>query len=98
MTEMRGDIIAEENLLNIGELSDLFNLNEQTLRYYNKVGLLLPFTKGENGYRKYKIEQIYTLATIRYLRNLDYSIDDIKNYLGMMEYEDRISNLTEQYK
>ncbi|WP_100065869.1 MerR family transcriptional regulator [Miniphocaeibacter massiliensis] len=91
-------VIVEENLLNIGELANLFNINEQTLRYYNKVGLLVPFKKGENGYRKYKIEQIYTLATIRYLRNLDYSIDDIKNYLDMMEYESRISNLTEQYK
>lgn len=79
-------------------MANLFNLNEQTLRYYNRVGLLIPYKKDKNGYRKYKIEQVYALATIRYLRNLDYSIDDIKNYLGIMGYENRITSLTEQHK
>lgn len=98
MTEMKDNNHTNENYLNIGELANLFQINEQTLRYYDKIGLLKPFTKGENGYRKYKMDQIYTLATIRYLRNLDYPIQDIKYYLSMMGYEDRLSNLTEQYQ
>ena len=42
----------------IGEISRLHNLSIQTLRYYDKIGLLKPaYINKETNYRYYTIEQ-----------------------------------------
>lgn len=67
--------------LTIGEISALFNLNVQTLIYYDSIGLLVPAERNPmNGYRRYRFDQIYKLATIRYLRRLGYSLREIRSY------------------
>ncbi len=37
----------------IGELAKLFNISTDTLRYYDKIGLLKPKYDKDNGYRYY---------------------------------------------
>ena len=52
--------------LKVHEIAELFGLNVQTLHYYDKVGILKPnYRDPNNGYRKYKFDQIYQLASIR---------------------------------
>lgn len=81
----------------IGELSKLFNINTQTLRYYDAIGLFKPNSKNnESGYRNYEFEQIYKLASIRYLRKLGYSIDKIDKYLNSCDVDYRLDHLKEQ--
>lgn len=66
----------------IGELCELFNINTQTLRYYDSIGLFSPIKRDdETGYRYYQFNQLYELASIRYLRKLDYSIHNIDAYM-----------------
>ena len=61
--------------LTTGELARLFNLNKQTLFYYDKEQLLIPEIRdADTGYRKYRFEQIYRLALICYLRKIGFSI------------------------
>lgn len=64
----------------IHELAKLFELCPDTLRYYEEKGLLHP-TRGENGYRKYGIQDICTLNIIRALRELDLPTREIRSYL-----------------
>lgn len=72
----------------IGELSDLFNINTQTLRYYDSIGLFSPIKRDEDtGYRYYQFNQLYELASIRYLRKLDYSIHNIDAYMKSRKVE-----------
>lgn len=72
----------------IGELSDLFNINTQTLRYYDSIGLFSPVKRDdETGYRYYQFNQLYELASIRYLRKLDYTIHDIDAYMKSRKVE-----------
>ena len=41
-----------ENLLSIGELAKIRNVNVQSLRYYEKLGILIPtYTNPDSGYR-----------------------------------------------
>jgi len=66
----------------IGEISKLYKISTDILRYYEKIGLLCPEKKEENGYRYYSASQIWKLGTIRALRNLDVGLDEIRKYLG----------------
>ncbi|MDO5406507.1 MAG: MerR family transcriptional regulator [Eubacteriales bacterium] len=64
--------------LSIGEISALFGLNVQTLYYYDSIGLFKPRERNvKNGRRRYEFDQIYSLATICYMRKLGYSLEEI---------------------
>ena len=64
--------------LTVGEMGQMFGLNVQTLHYYDKIGLFCPQMRNpETGRRKYKFDQIYQLATIRYLRKLGYPLEAV---------------------
>lgn len=65
----------------IGELSKIFNISTDTLRYYDKIGLLKPEYDSANHYRYYSVEKFFILSRILFLKSLDISIKDIKNYL-----------------
>lgn len=86
-----------KDCLSIGEMSALFNLNVQTLHYYESIDLLIPDSKKHsNGYRYYSFGQIYRLATIRYLKKLGYSLKAIKSFLDSRDTEHSLSNLKAQ--
>lgn len=70
-------------MLKIGDFSKLSMLTIKTLRYYEKEKLLLPSKIDKwTGYRMYSTEQLQVASTIRSLRQLDFSIEDIKKYLN----------------
>ena len=50
------------------------------LRYYEKLGILKP-RRDTNGYRLYNLKDMYKLNVIRDLRRLDFSMQQIKDYL-----------------
>lgn len=64
----------------IGEISRLFHISTDTLRYYESIGLLKP-TRTENNYRFYRTAEIWKLNVIRDLRDLGFSMEVIKEYL-----------------
>ncbi|WHH58854.1 MerR family transcriptional regulator [Petroclostridium sp. X23] len=66
----------------IGQLSTITGLSSQTLRYYDKINLFKPaFTDAGNDYRFYLPEQIPVLNAICYLKQLGFSLKNIKTYL-----------------
>ncbi|HYE11632.1 MAG TPA: MerR family transcriptional regulator [Patescibacteria group bacterium] len=69
----------------IGELSKIFNISADTLRYYDKIGLLKPEYDQYNHYRYYSLENFFTLSRILFLKSLDISMKDIKNYFSNQE-------------
>lgn len=70
----------------IGEISTLFGLNVQTLHYYDSIGLLRPNKRDEStGRRYYAFDQVYKLASIRYMRRLGYSLAQIADYMDSLE-------------
>lgn len=79
------------HLLSIGELAKLRNVNVQSLRYYEKLGILVPvYINPESGYRYYSLEQIMILDTIILCIELGIPLKDLKNYVddkGQLEFE-----------
>ncbi|KHS55495.1 MULTISPECIES: MerR family transcriptional regulator [Terrisporobacter] len=63
-----------------GELSKIYKLGRDSIKYYEKLGLLNP-TRDTNSYRMYTIKDICNLNLIRELRTLDFSMQRIKEYI-----------------
>lgn len=89
--------MGNEKYLNINELATLFGLNVQTLHYYDKIGILTPsYRDPKNGYRKYRFDQIYKLASIRYMRKLGYSIDAVRDFQDTKSPDETLKRLKER--
>ncbi|MCR3761527.1 MerR family transcriptional regulator [Clostridium felsineum] len=71
------------NNFSIGEISKLHNVSVQTLRYYDKIGLLKPKIIDEkSNYRYYSIEQFLQLDIIKYCKGIGLPLEQIKNIMG----------------
>ena len=65
----------------IGEISKIYHIGLDSIRYYEKIGLIHP-KRGENNYRYYANDEIYRLNIIRELLDLGFSTKDILNYFN----------------
>jgi DNA-binding transcriptional MerR regulator len=79
----------------IGEVAKLFDVTTDTLRYYEKIGILSPHKNDENGYRYYSYDEIVVLMDILFFRNMELSVKDIKNIITKMNVGD-IKNILYQ--
>lgn len=83
----------------VGELADLFGINAQTLRYYEKINLFKPITRiSGNDYRSYSVDQIYEFAAIRFYKNCGYTLKQIGQNLKSREANDSIGFLKERHQ
>lgn len=67
----------------IGEVAALSGVSAKTLRHYEKVGLLRPAAVDvRTGYRRYGAPQLRDLASILALRDLGFSLTEIRVFLA----------------
>lgn len=65
----------------ISEIAEFFNVSAQTLRYYDRIGLLKPEVVAPgSGYRLYRQDSFDRLYLIRELKQLGLSLEQIKSY------------------
>jgi Cd(II)/Pb(II)-responsive transcriptional regulator len=67
--------------MRIGELGQATGVDIETIRYYEKSGLLPDPARAPNGYRAYGPAHLERLAFIRHCRALDISLADVKRLL-----------------
>ena len=76
----------QENLYKIGMFASMNRVTIKTLRYYDEQKLLVPvYVDEENGYRYYKAGQMAQLQRIIALKNMGFSIEDIRKIMGGAE-------------
>ena len=77
-----------KNLYSIGEVSKIKKVTVKALRYYHKVGILIPKYIDENtGYRYYSIDQFIYIDIIKGCRNLGSSIAELQEIFNDCETE-----------
>ena len=64
--------------MKINEVAKLANISRRTLHYYDKINLLSPSRKTENGYRIYSRQDLELLQQIMFFKELDFTLADIK--------------------
>lgn len=71
----------DEYCITAGEFAKMCQTTRDTLRYYERKGILVPKKNPVNGYHYYSYAQISSYYFIRTFRGLDCSVGDIKEYL-----------------
>lgn len=69
--------MIEKNKYRIGDVANLMGISRDTLRYYEKRGILTS-QKGENGYRYYSDRDIAKMIGILYQRKMDIGLNDME--------------------
>ena len=82
-------------VLSISELAKLKNVTSETLRHYDRIGLLKPDYTSESGRRYYSIRQYERLGTILELRQAGMSLNMIQEYLDNRNFQKSLSMLEE---
>ena len=70
----------KKDKLTIHEVAKLNGISTDSLRYYEKIGLLTP-SRGDNKYRYYTLDDLMILNLIREFRTLNFSFPQIKEML-----------------
>lgn len=76
------------NSMGIGVLARHAGVSIDTVRYYEKSGLLAPAARLASGYRRYGAEQLARLRFIRRAQELGFSLGDIRELLGLSKQRD----------
>ena len=71
--------------LTIGKLANKANISVETVRYYERCGLIKRPVKPEIGYRQYEHESLQKLLFIKKAKTLGFSLDEIGNLLVLSE-------------
>ncbi len=74
--------------MTIKEVSEKFNLSQDTLRFYEKKGLIGPVGKTSGGIRNYEEHDLRRIEFIKCMRSADLPIDVLKKYVDLFELGD----------
>ncbi|URJ62505.1 MerR family transcriptional regulator [Paenibacillus polymyxa] len=68
--------------LTSGQFAKVMGISKDTLFHYDRLGILSPEFKAENGYRYYSINQMDVFKVISILKELEMPLKEIKEYLN----------------
>ena len=69
--------------LTIGQLAKRAKVNIQTVRYYERRGLLPEPPRRESGYRQYSLHDLARVQFIRHAKELGFSLKEIMELLSL---------------
>ncbi|MHB1404229.1 MAG: MerR family transcriptional regulator [Desulfitobacteriaceae bacterium] len=73
----------------VNQVAQLAGVTIRTLRYYDKIGLLIPSARTEAGYRIYSEGDLERLQQILFFRELDFSLAKIEEILNNPAFDRR---------
>lgn len=81
----------------IGEFARIKNIDAQTLRYYDRLGLLRPSeVDGETGYRYYTVDQFIQVDVIKFNKLLGLSLDEMLRQKQIKSLDEKLSVIENQ--
>lgn len=81
--------MVQDSCMRIGELAVRAEVNIQTLRFYEREGLLRPPARTSSGYRSYAVSDLERVRFIRLCQGLGFALREIQHLLILHQ------NLTE---
>ncbi|HET7314222.1 MerR family transcriptional regulator [Salinisphaera sp.] len=73
-------------MLTIADAARAAACSASTVRYYERVGLLAPARRGDNGYRYYDAADVERLAFVNRARELGFSIASVRDLLRLADH------------
>ncbi|MBA2469342.1 MAG: MerR family transcriptional regulator [Chloroflexia bacterium] len=75
----------EDAFYRIGELAERSDISTDTVRYYERLGLMAAPSRAANGYRRYREADLGRLRFIRRAKRLGLSLEEIRGLLGIAQ-------------
>ena len=87
--------------MNIKKVSELTGISADTIRYYERIGLIQPVTRNQSGIRDFTEREIGLLEFVRCFRKAGVSVEALIDYVTLLEEgegteEARLAILKEQ--
>ncbi|MBI0539583.1 MerR family transcriptional regulator [Roseomonas sp. KE2513] len=76
---------SKQRGISIGDLSMQTKVNIETIRYYEKIGLLAAPWRTEGNHRVYHPGHLARLTFVRRSRELGFSIDEVRSLLRLVD-------------
>jgi MerR family mercuric resistance operon transcriptional regulator len=73
------------DVLSIGKLSQQSGVNIETIRYYEKIGVMPAPGRSTGGFRVYEPDHLKRVSFVRRSRQLGFSLDEIRNLLRLVD-------------
>jgi DNA-binding transcriptional MerR regulator len=74
--------------MKIAEVSERYSISQDTLRYYERIGLILPVNRGANGIRDYNELDIRRVEFIKCMRSAGLPIEVLIDYVDLVQRGD----------
>lgn len=71
-----------------GDISKLCSVNKETLRYYERKGLIAEPVRSDAGYRLYPEDSINRIKFIKRIQELGFTLSEINKLLGVVDKDD----------
>ncbi|MBI5199801.1 MAG: heavy metal-responsive transcriptional regulator [Nitrospirae bacterium] len=69
--------------MRLGKMAKLAGVNIQTIRYYERRGILKPVSRTESGYRLYEDKELKRLKFIRCAKGWGFTLKEIKELMDI---------------
>ena len=84
-------------MMNIKKAAELFDLSVDTLRYYERIGVIPPVKRNESGYREYSVNDLNWIYLAKNLRHAGLSIESLIEFVQLAQMREKI-NVAEAQK
>jgi DNA-binding transcriptional MerR regulator len=86
------------DLLKIGDFARVAATNLRTLRYYEEVGLIVPASRSQGGFRYYRATDVHRVQMIRDLQELGLHLDRIRDLIAARSVDESREHFLERVK
>jgi len=83
-------------LLRTGQLAKLAGVNKETIRYYERLGLIDEPPRRKSGYRQYTKEYVNRIRFIRRAQGLGFSLQEISELLALRVETNSVCDAVQQ--
>jgi DNA-binding transcriptional MerR regulator len=83
--------------MNIKQAAELFGLTSDTLRYYERVGVIPPVTRNQSGYRDYQTRDLNWIYLAKNLRRAGLSVESLIDFATLGQ-QDKTANVEQAQK
>jgi DNA-binding transcriptional MerR regulator len=75
-------------MMKINEVSEWFDMSQDTLRYYERIGLIQPVERSNSGIRDYKEADLQRIEFIKCMRSAGLPIEVLTKYVRLYQQGD----------
>lgn len=78
--------------MNISQAAKVSGLSPKTIRYYERIELIDPASRSENGYRDYSHKDLDVLHFVQRARSTGFSVEECRQLLSLYQNPERHSS------